>query len=723
MRLRVDDGTPRRVLLDSAHHRFHITVEVIDGSLWVVATWPSGDRALLRAAYAPDGVLDVLSESIEERSLTVALNAGCGRFDVAVQILDDDEPTIWSRTRFTPARDITITDWSRDLVILGPAGAAAPADGNVDLEGSGLCASMLQLRLDRSGSLFYLQNLSALGSYAEATKVSLAGTVGGQWPEVGFALPSSTPGTFLPAGQDVVISDAFLRLSTRRLTTPAASARQYLANLSALYVHLPRPELTSHDWLSTSEAVLADLENAVGCWAFVAGKRYVNAYLSDAETPPELMVQLAVLMPLLDYARTTGATSPAIEELRATLPTFFDPKLGAMRRWLPSRDDDLDGSEEHKFPWIMDSWYMHHALVNIGRLARRRDRGARRLFFDSLEYLIAAAHRFKYDWPIFFHIETLEVLKAESAPGAGGETDVPGMYAHVMLQAWEMTGEQRYLDEAIRAGRALSRRGFAIFYQANVTAFGALAMFRLWKITGVKRFLDTCYMCVANVFANMWLWDCDYGYGRHYTTFLASLPVKHAPYIASYEEQEVGAAFATLLTESAGDDELAPMTLLLSEFIRRLGDRAWFSYPRNLPADVLPERPKTGELCRDLWIPLEDIRDGWDQSGAVGQEVYGAGLALGVVSRHYHRVRDVEWTIYAQSLIKGPTMTGRSSLRFRVLGDPRIQSRVRILGDGRPDELVATVRLGSRSEELPTTTSDECLEYVVRGGMTVTLKW
>lgn len=723
MRRRVDDGTARRVVFDATHRRFHVSVEVIDASLWIVATWPRGDRALLRAAFAPDGVLDVLSEIVEECSVRVALTAGCGRFEVAVNILDDDEPTVWSRTRFTSVQDTTVTDWPRDLIILGPAGTVAPADGSLDLEGSGLCASMLQLRLERSGSLFYFQNLSELGTYAEATKVSMAGTVGGEWPEVGFALPSSAPGRFLPAGKEIVISDAFLRLSTRRLTTPATSARQYLANLSAVYVHLPRPELTYHDWLGTSEAVLADLENGVGCWAFVAGQRYVNAYLSDGETPPELMVQLAVLMPLLDYARTTGATSPAIEELRATLPTFFDPKLGAMRRWLPSRDDELDGSEEHKFPWIMDSWYMHHALVNIGRLARRRDRGARRLFFDSLEYLITAAHRFKYDWPIFFHIETLEVRKAESAPGAGGETDVPGMYAHVMLQAWEMTGEQRYLDEAIRAGRALLRRGFAIFYQANVTAFGALAMFRLWKITGEKRFLDTCYMCVANVFANMWLWDCDYGYGRHYTTFLASLPVKHAPYIASYEEQEVCAAFATLLTESANDDELAPMTLLLSEFIRRLGDRAWFSYPRNLPADVLPDRPKTGELCRDLWIPLEDIRDGWDQSGAVGQEVYGAGLALGVVSRHYHRVQGAEWTIYAQSLIKGPTMTGRRSLRFTVLGDPRVQSHVRILGEELPHKLVATARFGARSDELPMTAADGCLEFVVHGRQDITLRW
>jgi hypothetical protein len=384
----------------------------------------------------------------------------------------------------------------------------------------------------------------------------------------------------------------------------------------------------------------------------------------------------------------------------------------------------LDGAEEQKAPNSMDSWYPHHTLLNIGRLARRGDSGAKTLFFDSLEFAIKAAHRFKYNWPIFFDIETLDVIKAESTPGAGGENDVPGIYAHVMLQAWDMTGDQRYLDEASRAGRALANRGFAIFYQANITAFGAMATFRLWKITGKKRFLETCYLCIANIFANMWLWDCNYGYGRNYTTFLSAIPVKDAPYIASYEEQEVCATFATLLSESAGDDVLPSMTLLLSEYIRHLADRAWYSYPRNVPADLLPERPKTGELARELWIPLEDMSDGWEKSGAVGQEVYGAGLALGVVVRHYHPISDGEWSLYAESLIDGPTMTSKSSFTFTVLGDSRIESRVRISGDRRPRRLVAKAELDGQFESLETTsvTAGHC-EYVVRGGHVITFEW
>jgi hypothetical protein len=619
---------------------------------------------------------------------------------------------------------MSIANWPRDLVILGPSGSTKPAAGSIDVAPSGLSASLLQITVGQHGSLFYFQNLTSLVEYAEKTGVSLSGTVGGEWPELGLALPSSKPGKFLPAGQAIAMSDAFVRLSRELPKDHLAVARQLLDNLGATYVHLPRLDTTYRDWWTTAENVLDDLDKCVGCWSFAAGKKYVNAYLSDYATTPELMVQLAVLMPLLDYARRTGVQPAATEAVRSTLESFFDPELQTVRRWLPARDGDLDGAEEQKKPNVMDSWYLHHTLLNLGRLAAQGDDGARTLFFDSLKYVIRAARGFKYDWPIFFDIETLETIKAESKPGAGGQKDVPGIYAHVMLQAWDLTGEQQYLDEAGRAGRTLANRGFEIFYQANITAFGAYATFRLWKITGKKRFLDACYLCLANMFANMWLWDCDYGYGRNYKTFLSAIPVKDAPYIASYEEQEVCATFATLLSESTDDDVLPSVTLLLSEYIRCLADRAWFSYPMNVPPEILPDRPKTGELSRELWIPLEDMQDGWEKSGAVGQEVYGAGLALGVFVRHYHPIDDGKWILYAESLISSPEVRSKTGFSFTVLGDPQIESRVRVLGDEPPRGLAAKASLEGAYEELTaTTTAEGHLEYVVRGGQQVAFEW
>lgn len=45
-----------------------------------------------------------------------------------------------------------------------------------------------------------------------------------------------------------------------------------------------------------------------------------------------------------------------------------------------------------------------------------------------------------------------------------------------------------------------------------------------------------------------------------------------------------------------------------------------------LPENIIAKDIKTGEVQKDLWVPLEDLHDGWESHGEVGQEVYGAGL-------------------------------------------------------------------------------------------------
>jgi hypothetical protein len=49
-----------------------------------------------------------------------------------------------------------------------------------------------------------------------------------------------------------------------------------------------------------------------------------------------------------------------------------------------------------------------------------------------------------------------------------------------------------------------------------------------------------------------------------------------------------------------------------------------------LPKEMLVDKPKTGETDPALWIALEYLHDGWEPSGEVGQEVYGAGIAFGL---------------------------------------------------------------------------------------------
>ena len=68
-----------------------------------------------------------------------------------------------------------------------------------------------------------------------------------------------------------------------------------------------------------------------------------------------------------------------------------------------------------------------------------------------------------------------------------GQTDVGGIYAWVMLQAFELTDDKRFLDEARAAIDAAIGLRFDLNYQANLTAWGAAACMRLWRITNERR--------------------------------------------------------------------------------------------------------------------------------------------------------------------------------------------------------------------------------------------
>src|SRR5690606_6301791 len=147
-----------------------------------------------------------------------------------------------------------------------------------------------------------------------------------------------------------------------------------------------------------------------------------------------------------------------------SISAFYDDQIKSIVRWLPGLEKNLDESEEQKKEVVMDSWYLHHPLLNLSRLALSGNKTAEKLFLNSTGYAIKVARHFKYNWPVFYKMTTLEVLKPETSPRDGGEKDVPGSYAHVMLMAYKITKEKRYLKEAVKAVKQLKGLGFDIFY-------------------------------------------------------------------------------------------------------------------------------------------------------------------------------------------------------------------------------------------------------------------
>jgi len=717
------EGVPS--LFECTSGSFNFNMYNTPDAIWVVAGMPGGGQMAFRTAFSPGASLEISRYKTHERGLDLWLSCDAGLLETRIWIEEGEFPVLRYITALKPAHDLLVPFWPRDILAIAKNGNAENTEGQIHASQWGTRSGFLYMSMSRpkSASVLYLQNLTALADYCEQTQTSAGDSVGGNWPELGFALPATNEKP-LKAGKQVVICDALVAFDSEVPDDEPSMIRQYLNLLARIYTLLPLPATNYKPWPEVLDKGLADLIDSPGCWTQVAGHRYFNAYVSDYNTPPEIMVQLAVLLPLLDYVEWSARELEVMKTIKAGLPEFYDPKLGTITRWLPAAEDKLEGEEEQKEPGVMDSWYLHHPLLNLSRLALKGDQVAKQLFLDSLDYAIKVAHHFNYDWPVFYKMDTLEVLKAETAEGMGGEKDVAGIYAHVMLQAWELTHKKRYLNEAEKAAQTLQGMGFRVFYQANNTAFSSGALLRLYKITNKKVYLELSYMCLAGIFRNTQLWDCNYGYGKNFPKFFALYPLNDAPYTAVYEEQEVFCAMHDYLKHAEGVDLLPSVRLLIAEYIRYLVDRAVYYYPTMLPTEMLEGKPKIGEVDPKLWIALEDLQDGWLKSGTVGQEVYGAGNAFGILPRHYLQVPGEDFMVYVDYPTSRFTASKGKNIHFQVLGDERMSCRMMIVKTGNKKlphfEVKGSHSSGPLQEK---SVKDGNKEYQLNGNQKISIKW
>jgi hypothetical protein len=458
------------------------------------------------------------------------------------------------------------------------------------------------------------------------------------------------------------------------------------------------------------------------------GLRYLLPYVGDDGKPPESMVQLAVLRPLRDYERWAGRRFPLVQSLEGTLPTFYDAELGSMRRWLQGEpfENQVEDGQSHR---NMDSWYLYYVLMSLAELAERDTVHARRLLRDSLPFAIRVARRFGYRWPVMFDLETLDIVRQESKPGAGGELDVAGLYALVMVKAYQLFDDPAFLEEARRAADSLEGLGFSTAYQTNTTAFAMQAALTLYRLTGERSYLDRSLVCLANLIDNAWLWHGRYGHSRHYLTSFGIFPLRDAPYLAAYEEGELLAVFGTCL-ELGGDELPEYARLLLSEYVRSALHRAWEYYPESLPVDALASEVRNGRVSRSIAIPVEDLQDGWEPSGTVGQEIYGSGMAMAFATRHYRHLAGTSLAVYLEYPITREKTTrrgGRSTLSFELLGARTGRSKVRIVpldAQTLSDDIRVAVRRPKGWSALePAVTDEGHLSFDVRGGDLIRIGW
>ncbi len=425
-----------------------LSVELLTGldALWAIIRRPGKGGLALRAAHAPGGCLDARVTRPKGMTARVALKTVLGDQAVEFRVSAIGLPVLSVTTTLTPTVPLLVPFLPRDLYPLDRTDDPLGATGQVEAAQRGVNSGLVYFHLDEPdfGTVLYFQNLTALNDYYRATGTKPDAAVGGEWPELGYLPPtrpqSGTPPTDpLPAGVPVILSDARLVFHEPAACDEQDTALRFVQMLGAAYRHIDLPSTDYRDWVWRAEKTLDDLDSAPEATIRHYGHRYVHPY-TDAEYP-DVMVQMSVVASLHDYGVWKKEPVPLEAAFSAGLVKFHDTKLGTMRRYLPNVGKDKD-------KLAVDSWYLYHPLLNLGKLALDGDRRATRFFLSSLDYAIKAARHFDYARPIQFKVDSFDVIVEARNDDGLGQTDVGGLYAYVMLQAYELTGEPRFLTEA-----------------------------------------------------------------------------------------------------------------------------------------------------------------------------------------------------------------------------------------------------------------------------------
>lgn len=646
-----------------------IEVRLEEDTVWVVMRrGEAGGLALRMPVFSPDARCRSLKVPGTLAAVECEGTLGTSRLEITGDPFGLEK--LRATLTFKPTRDLAFEWVPRDLVAFDGNGEVADTLGRLEARQRKINTGLLYFTLESPafGKVLYLQNFTALNDYFNMTGSEPTGVVAGEWPDVGYRPPvnAETGKAVLEVGRKITLYDTILVIRAYPQQGETDSAWQFLDMLGALYDWLAPPEPALHDWNSRAEATLWDLENAPEARIRHYGHSYFHPYV--ASEYPDVMVQLTIASAVLDWSRWTGKPHPLFREIMNGIAKFYDEELKTLRRYLPNVGKDKDAD-------AVDSWYLYHPLLNLSNLALAGDSRARELFLSSIDYGIRAARHFQYKWPIMYKIDDFTVITDVAEADDRGQTDVGGIYAWVMLQAFELTHKQRFLDEAEKAIAAARGMRFDLNYQANLTAWGAAACIRLWRITNRQEHLDQSYVYLASFFHNSQIWKSDIGLARHWTNFLGVTCLQDAPYMAAYECFDSYAAFERYL-DYGGPHVIPSAKLLVNEFCRHALDRAWYYYPDTIPPEALASDIRNGHIDPELNFPLEDLYSNGQKAGQVGQEIYGSGAAMIYATRALHRIEDAPFLLFCDSFVRAIHRLDRLTLNLRIDGPETTKVRL-----------------------------------------------
>jgi hypothetical protein len=191
------------------------TVEVLAGrdSLWALVRRPGRGALALRIAHCWGGCTKVVSQRARaDERLRFRVDSPIGRQIVILRSDDLELSVLRVTTTLTPKLPLLIPYFPRDLYPLGLGDDPLQAEGKVEAAQRGLNSGLCYFHLDTPafGSVLYFQNLTALNAYYAATKTKPDGSVGGEWPELGY-LPPTPPQSGTPPTNPLPSDDPPLR--------------------------------------------------------------------------------------------------------------------------------------------------------------------------------------------------------------------------------------------------------------------------------------------------------------------------------------------------------------------------------------------------------------------------------------------------------------------------------------------------------------------------------
>jgi hypothetical protein len=475
-----------------------------------------------------------------------------------------------------------------------------------------------------ASTILYFSNYTALGPYFDRTRSGVtqpnfpyprAGTkgslVGVSGTSFGYVPPSSSLGS-LPHKTTTVVVSSYLYLEPAIPSVESDIATAYLRALDTVHAAVAPPSVPAANWPTLAAKSAADIAHPAN-WVSVNGHQYLRSYVSDTRSAPELLTQAGVLAGVRAYEARYNTSVPFDATLDTDLATYYDPVYGTVMNSLP-HDPSARG----------ESWYFVDNLISLLQLAQSGDASAKTLLLQSVDAVIKLAHVNGYEFPQNFAYSDL------NGSGSQVEHDVAGGYAWLMLGLNQLTGDARYLDEAKASIAHVAGTGFDLSYETHMSAYAAAAAQRLFTMTGDSTYHAYAVLALANLFHAVRLWDCTYGTckkGSGYHTYMGLNPLPWSDYVAMLEQYEAWLGLQSYLRYA--QNEPAYLTNLVKAFIRDSPRTLQYSLPPLLPSGAASAA--AGEYSfvphNNLsWhIPLEDLREGEAASGAIGQELYGAG--------------------------------------------------------------------------------------------------